>query len=62
MAVGEDAVGSDRKDLGNDSTYELFRSADDLATKVEELTTALASQDKLLRLAACERKYYKSKY
>jgi hypothetical protein len=38
----------------------LVYSTDDLATKV--LTTALAYQDKLLRLTACRRKDFKFKY
>jgi hypothetical protein len=51
MALGDDAVGSDSYDIGDGSASEVSHSADDLATKVEELTIALASQDKFLRLA-----------
>ncbi len=52
MALGEDVVGtSDDKDIGDDTTAE-----------VEELTAALASQDKLLRQAARDRREFRSKY
>jgi hypothetical protein len=49
MALGDDVVG------GDDSSSEVSHSVDDLATEVEELTVAMASQDKLFRLTACER-------
>jgi Ni,Fe-hydrogenase III large subunit len=49
MALGDDAVGGNGKDLGDDSTSEVLRSVDDLAAEVKEMTTTLASQDKLLR-------------
>jgi hypothetical protein len=63
MALGEDAVGtSNDKDIGDDTTSEVLPSADDLAAEVEELTTALASQDKLLRQAARDRREFRSKY
>jgi hypothetical protein len=44
------------------TTSEVLPSADDLAAEVEELTTSLASQDKLLGLAAHERRDFRSKY
>jgi hypothetical protein len=62
MTLGEVVVGGDNKDIGEDSTSEIWHSIDDLAAQVEKLTATLASQDKLLRLVARERKYYKSKY
>jgi hypothetical protein len=63
MALGEDAVGtSNDKDIGDDTTSEVLPSADDLATEIEELNAALASQDKLLRQAAHERREFRSKY
>jgi hypothetical protein len=45
-----------------DSTSEVSHSANDLAAEVEELNVALASQDKMLRLATHERKEFKSIY
>jgi hypothetical protein len=48
--------------MSDDSAYEVSHFANYIAAEVEELTTALASQDKLLRLAARERKDFKSKY
>jgi hypothetical protein len=63
MSLGEDAVGTnDDKDIGDDTTSEVLPSVDDLATKMEELNAALASQDKLLRQAARERREFRSKY
>jgi hypothetical protein len=62
MALGEDVVGDDDKDHGDDSTSEVSLSTDDLSAEVDELTATLAGQDKLLRLAARERKEYKCKY
>jgi NurA-like 5'-3' nuclease len=62
MALGEDAVGSDVKEIDNDCTFEVSHSTDDLIIEVEEPTVVLASQDKFLRLATHERKYYKGKY
>ena len=63
MALGEDAVStSDDKDIGDDTTSEVLPSVDDLATEIEELNAALASQDKLLRQAARERREFRSKY
>jgi hypothetical protein len=58
----DDAVGSDGQDIGDSSTYEVSHSTDDLTAEVEELTTALTNQDKLLRLAPRERKDFKFKY
>jgi hypothetical protein len=56
MALGEDAVGTgDDKDIDDDTTSDVLSSTDDLAAEIEELNAALASQDKLLRHAACER-------
>jgi hypothetical protein len=49
MTLG-DVVGSDDNDIGDDSTFKLSLSIDDLVTEVDELTVALASQDKLLTL------------
>jgi hypothetical protein len=60
MALGDDVVGGDGKDLDDDSTSEVLPSTDDLVFKVEELITALASQDNLLRLDARERKDFNS--
>jgi hypothetical protein len=62
MALGDDAVDDDGKDHNDDSTYKVAYSADGLVVEVEELMTTLASQDKLLRLVARERKDFKSKY
>jgi hypothetical protein len=63
MALGEDAVGTGNdKDIGDDTTSEILPSADDLAAEIEELNAALASQDKLLRQAARERREFRSKY
>jgi hypothetical protein len=50
MVLGEDIVGDDDKDNGNESTSEVSLFADDLIAVVDELTATLASQDKLLRL------------
>jgi hypothetical protein len=62
MSLGDDVVGNDVKDISGNSASEVSHSTDDLAAEVEELTAALASQDKLLWLVAHERKYFKSKY
>jgi uncharacterized protein YPO0396 len=62
MALGDDAMDSDGQDIDNDTTSEVLPSADDLATEVEELNAALASQDNLLRQAARERREFRSKY
>jgi hypothetical protein len=62
MDRGDDVVGSGGKDISDDSIFEVSHSADDLTAEVEELTTALASQDTLIRLASRERKDFKSKY
>jgi hypothetical protein len=62
MALGDDVVGGDSKDIDNDSSSEVSHSVDNLATKVEELNVALGNQDNLLRLATHERKEFKSKY
>jgi hypothetical protein len=62
MALGGDALGGDDKDIGEGSASEVTHLADDLAAEVEELTATLSSQDKLLRLPARERKYFKFKY
>jgi hypothetical protein len=43
MALVDDVVGGDNKDLGDDSTSEVLPSVDDLTAKIDELTTALAS-------------------
>jgi hypothetical protein len=60
MALGEDEVGRNNKDIGDDSTSEVSHSTDDLITEVEELMTALASQDKLLILATLRGKFSNS--
>jgi hypothetical protein len=62
MALGDDAMDINDEDIGNDSAYEVSHSTDDLAAEVEELNVVLANQDKLIRLAARERKEFKSKY
>ena len=62
IALRDDAVGDDGKDISDDSAAEVSHSVDDLTTKVEELNIALTNQDKLLRLAARERKEFQSKY
>jgi hypothetical protein len=46
MALGEDEVGGNDKDIDDDSTSEVSRSADDLVTEVDERTTTLAFWDK----------------
>jgi hypothetical protein len=60
MALGEDVMGDNDKD--NNSTFEVTLSTDDLIAEVGELTTTLASLDKLLKIDARERKEYKYKY
>jgi hypothetical protein len=63
MALGEDAVDtSDDKDISDNTTSEVLPSADDLASKIEELNTTLACQDRLLRKAARERREFRSNY
>jgi hypothetical protein len=62
IALGDDVVGGDDQDIGDDSASEVSHSVNDLAPEVEELMTTLASQDKFLRLPACERKDFNSKY
>jgi hypothetical protein len=62
MALVDDAACGDIKDIGNDSASDVSHFIDDLAAEVEELTAALASQDKLLSLTARERKDSKYKY
>jgi hypothetical protein len=63
MALGEDAVGTNEdKDIGDDTTSKVLPSADDLVAEIEELNDALASQNKLLRQAAHERREFRSKY
>jgi hypothetical protein len=60
--LGDDVVGGDGQDVGDGSASDVSHFADDLAAEVEELMAALASQDKLLKLAARERKDFKFKY
>ena len=55
MALAEDVVGGNNKDISDDSTFEVSLSADDLTIEVAKLMTALASLEKLIRLAARER-------
>jgi hypothetical protein len=62
MTLGEDVVDSDDNDIDDDSTFKLSLSIDDLVTEVDELTVALASQDKLLRPMSHEKKEYLYKY
>jgi hypothetical protein len=45
MALGDDVVGGDGQDIGYDSTSNVSHFTDDLAVEVEELMSALASQD-----------------
>jgi hypothetical protein len=47
---------NDDKNIGDNFTSKISHFVGDLATEVDELTTDLASQDKLLCLMACERK------
>jgi hypothetical protein len=62
MALCDDVVSGYNKDISDDFTSLVSHCVDDLDTKVEGLTTSLASQDKLLRLASRKRNYFKSKY
>jgi hypothetical protein len=63
MTLGEDAVGTgDDKYIGDDTTSKVLPFVDDLADGIEELNTALASQDKLLRKDARDRREFRSKY
>jgi hypothetical protein len=62
MALGDEVVGGDGQDIGDESTYEVLPSVDDLIAEIEELNTALASQDKFLRQATRERREFISKY
>jgi hypothetical protein len=43
MALGEDIVGSNDKNIDDNSTSEVSLSTDDLTTEVDELMIALAS-------------------
>ena len=62
MALGEKVVSDNDKDNDKDSTSNVSRSTDELATEVDELAAALASPNKLIRLAMWERKDYNNKY
>jgi hypothetical protein len=62
MALGDDAVGGDSQDIGNNSTSKVSHSTNDLAVEIEELKAALMNQDKLVRIAAHESKDFKFKY
>ena len=62
MALGDDVMGGNNQDIGDDYASEVSRSADDLDAEVEEVTSTLASQDKMHRLAAHEKKDFKFKY
>jgi hypothetical protein len=62
MAFGDDAVGGHDQDIGDGSASDVSHSTDDLTAEAEEPISYLASQDKLLRLAARERKDFKFKY
>jgi hypothetical protein len=55
MAVGKEVVGGDGKDINNNCMSKVSLSTNELSAEVDELTNALASQDKLLMLAAHER-------
>jgi hypothetical protein len=61
MALGDDAVGSDRKDISDDFASKVSHSVDDFTAEIGELNVALASHDKLLRFDARERKEFESK-
>lgn len=50
------------KDIDDESTSHVSLPINDVVTEVDELTIALASQDKLLRLVICVRKEQKCKY
>jgi hypothetical protein len=56
IALSDDVVGGDGQDIDDDFASKVSHCTDDLAVEVEELTTTLASQDKLPRLAVHERK------
>jgi hypothetical protein len=45
-------VNSDDKDIANDFNYEVSLFTNKLVAKQDMLTTTLASQDKLLRIAS----------
>jgi hypothetical protein len=63
MALGEDVDGTnDDKDIDDGTTSDVLPSVDDLTAKIEELNAALASQDKLLKQAAHERREFRSQY
>jgi hypothetical protein len=62
MALGDDAVGGDGKDIDDGSASEVSHFVDDLATDLEEMNATLANLDKSLRIAARERKDFKFKY
>jgi hypothetical protein len=62
MALDDNAVGGDGKDIDGNSASEVSHFTDDLTADIEKLNVALGNQDRLLRLAARERKEFKSKY
>jgi hypothetical protein len=49
MALGDDSVGGDVQDIGDDSASKVSHSTDDLTAEVEELNVGLVCQDKFLR-------------
>jgi hypothetical protein len=62
MELGDDVMDGDGQDIDNDTTSKVLPSADNLVAEVEEVNTALASPNKLLRKATHERREFKSKY
>ena len=55
-------MNNDDRDIANDFNYEVSLFTNKLIAKQDMLTTTLASQDKLLRLAAWEMREYKCEY
>jgi hypothetical protein len=62
MALGDDAVGGDGKDINDGSASKVSHFVDDLTTDLEEMNATLANLDKSLRIAGHERKDFKFKY
>ena len=60
MALGDEEIGKG-KDLEDECASQVSLSIDELTDEIDKLNAALANQDKLLRLAACERKEYMAK-
>jgi hypothetical protein len=55
MALGDEEIGKG-KALEDKCASQVSLSFDELSDKVDKLNAALSNQDKLLRLAVCERK------